>query len=127
MVRAGFLREHRTWEDWAAIVLGLIIGLTPWFVGGATTELIRLNAVVVGLIVLALGVFELVNLRRWEEVALFACGLWLIVSPMIYGYDVAGSLAPWHVVLGALVVVLAAAQIWQDWSLSRDDLAKHGR
>jgi len=25
------------------------------------------------------------------------------------------------------VVVLAAIEIWQDWSLSRDDLAKRGR
>ena len=61
MVGATYLREHRTWEDWAMIVLGLVIGLTPWFVAGATNELIALNAVVVGILVLALGVFELVD------------------------------------------------------------------
>ena len=127
MVGATYLLEHRTWEDWAMIVLGLVIGLTPWFVAGATNELIALNAVVVGILVLALGVFELGDLRRWEEVALFACGLWLMVSPMVYGYAGPGALATWHVVLGAIVVVLAAIEIWQDWSLSRDDLAKRGR
>jgi hypothetical protein len=51
MVGATYLLEHRTWEDWAMIVLGLVIGLTPWFVAGATNELIALNAVVGALII----------------------------------------------------------------------------
>jgi hypothetical protein len=127
MVRQASVREHHTWEDWATIVLGLIIGLTPWFVGESMTAATTANAIVLGLLVLGLGVYELVSLRRWEEVALFVCGLWVMVSPWVYGYAAAGQLRVWHIVLGALVALLALVQIWQDWSLSREDLAKHGR
>lgn len=29
-IREG-LKTHRTWEDGASLVLGLMIGLSPWF------------------------------------------------------------------------------------------------
>ena len=125
MVRAVNLREHRTWEDWAGIVLGIVIGLSPWFSDAAASQIIMLNAIAIGLLVLALSAFEFVSLRRWEEVAAFACGLWLIASPFALGY--AGALATWHFVLGGLVVVLAALELWQDWRLSAGELAKHGQ
>jgi len=125
MVRAVNLREHRSWEDWAGIVLGIVIGLTPWFSSPAASQAIMLNAIAIGLLVLALAAFEFVSLRRWEEVAAFACGLWLIASPLMYGYT--GALATWHFVLGGLVVLLAALELWQDWGLSESELAKHGR
>ena len=33
----------------------------------------------------------------------------------------------WHTGLGGIVVLLAALQLWQDWDLSEQDLAKHGQ
>jgi hypothetical protein len=32
----------------------------------------------------------------------------------------------WHFVLGAIVVLLAAVELWQDWRLSDQELARHG-
>jgi hypothetical protein len=32
----------------------------------------------------------------------------------------------WHCVLGVLVVLLGALQLWQDWELSDQDLLRHG-
>jgi hypothetical protein len=32
----------------------------------------------------------------------------------------------WHYGLGAVIVLLAAAEFWQDWRLNDNDLARHG-
>ena len=54
-------------------------------------------------LVIALGALELTGLQRWEQGGEIACGLWLIVSPFIFGYAEADALRYWHFVLGALV------------------------
>ena len=49
---------HRTWEDYAGVTLGILIGLSPWLTGGQVKLLATGNAVAVGVMVLALAVFE---------------------------------------------------------------------
>ena len=66
-------------------------------------------------------------LQRWEEVAEIVAGLWLIASPYVFGYSGDGTLRFWHVSLGALVVLLAALQLWQDWDRSDQEMAQHGQ
>jgi hypothetical protein len=117
---------HRTWEDWVGIALGVLIVLSPWFAGQEDNQTIMLNAGLIGVLVLALAAVELVDLHRWEETGEIACGLWLIASPYIFGYAGAGLLQYWHFALGAVVVLLAVAELWQDWTLSDKELAQHG-
>ena len=116
---------HRTWEDWTGILLGVVIGLSPWLAGMQDNPAVNWNALIVGAVILALAGLELVDLRRWEETGTAACGLWLICSPFVYGY--AGVLAYWHFVLGAFAVLLAILELWQDWTLSDTKLAEHGQ
>jgi hypothetical protein len=127
MVGTSFLAEHRTWEDWASIAIGFLIGLTPWLAGQTQDQAIMLNAALTGVLVLALAAFEFVTLRRGQEVAGFACGLWLMASPFVFGYVGLNQLAIWHFALGALVALLASLEFWQDWNLSEEELAKHGQ
>ena len=115
---------HRTWEDYAGIILGVLIGLSPWLTGGQVKLLATGNAVAVG--VIALAVFELVDLNRSEEVGEIVLALWLIASPLILDY-VESPLAIWHFVLGAVVAFLAGLELWQDWSLTERELMRHGR
>ena len=116
---------HRNWEDWLAILVGVAIGFSPWLVGQQDNPAVSWNAVIIGALVIVLAGLELTGLQRWEEIAEIACGLWLIVSPFIYGY--AGALRTWHFVLGIVVVLLAAWELWQDWKLSDQDLVRHGQ
>jgi hypothetical protein len=127
MWRTAFIKEHRTWEDWAGMGLGFLIGLTPWLGGHGGGDAVMLNAMAVGLLVLVLGAFEIVDLRRWQELAELAGGLWLIASPFALGYANAGPLRYWHFALGALVCGLALLELWQDWRLSSTELARHGK
>jgi SPW repeat len=127
------LGTHKTWEDWCGMLLGLLIILSPWFPTQSAHDIVDsdrsfmiLNAFTVGILVLGLAQLEYVALQRWQEVAEIVLGLWLIASPAIFGYANDGLMLLWHSVLGVLVVLLGALQLWQDWELSDQDLLKHG-
>jgi len=127
------LGAHRTWEDWCGMLLGVLIVLSPWFptqtghdVVDTDRSFMILNTFTVGILVLGLAQLEYVALQRWQEVAEIVLGLWLIASPAIFGYSNDSLMLLWHSVLGVLVVLLGALQLWQDWNLSDQDLLKHG-
>jgi hypothetical protein len=117
---------HYLWKDFLSMCLGALIILTSWMVGDAgNTQAVAANATIVGILVLALGASEFLDLRRWEEGLETACGLWLIASPFIFGYADAGTLRYWHFTLGAAVVLIALLELRQDWRLSDAELAQH--
>ena len=115
---------HYGWEDCLSMALGALIVLTSWLVGEGS-QTVAVNSVIVGLLVLALGASEFVDLRRWEEILETVCGLWLIASPFVFGYAEAGTLRYWHVVIGIAVVLLAVLELRQDWKLSDAELAHY--
>jgi hypothetical protein len=116
---------HYLWEDCVSMSLGGLIVLTSWIVGDVGSQAVAINATIVGILVLVLGASEFLDLHRWEEGLEAACGLWLIVSPFIFGYADAGTLRYWHFVLGAAVLLLAALELRQDWKLSNAELIRH--
>jgi SPW repeat len=129
-----FFSTHRPWEDWFGMLLGALIVVSPWFPMQASHEVVDsersimiLNTFVVGMLVFGLAQLEYVALQRWEEEAAIALGLWLIASPFIFGYSGDDMLRIWHATLGGLVVLLGVLQLWQDWHLSDQDLAKHSQ
>jgi hypothetical protein len=116
---------HYVLEDCVSMILGILIVLTSWMLGDVGNQAVGANAVIVGILVLALGASEFLDLRRWEEGLETACGLWLIASPFIFGYADAGTLRYWHFVLGAAVVLLAVLELRQDWNLNSAELSHH--
>jgi hypothetical protein len=99
-------------------MLGIMIGLSPWFYDESVVPAVVLNSGLIGLAVLALAQLELVRPRRWEEIAQLACGLWLSASPFIFHYAHQDHLRLWHWALGAGVSVLTLFELWQDWNRS---------
>lgn len=127
MTAIRIFKNHRNWEDWLGMLLGILIGLSPWFAGYTDSQLVTANALLFGALVLMFAQLELVSLRRWEEIAEILCGLWVMGSPFIFGYAGTGELRYWHFGLGAIVVLLALLELWQDWKLNDRELAKHGQ
>jgi hypothetical protein len=125
--RPNWVVEHRTWEDWAGIALGILIVLSPWIALPSSERGVPFLPVAIGLLVTLLAQLELVALRRWHEIAELACGVTLVASPFILGYAKTGQLRYWHFALGAGVTLLALLALWQDWNLSDDELSKHGQ
>lgn len=129
-----FFSTHRTWEDWCGMLLGIVIALSPWLtrqtnygLGAAEYGPVIMNTLLIGVFIFGLSQLEYVALQRWEEIAAFALGLWLVVSPHALGYAGEGVLRFWHWGLGALALALAALELWQDRNLSDRELAKHGQ
>ena len=116
---------HYIWEDCVSMILGALIVLTSWIVSDVVGQTVAINVAIVGILVLALGASEFLDLRRWEEGLETACGLWLVASPFIFGYADAGTLRYWHFALGAAVILLAVLELRQDWKLSDAELIRH--
>ncbi|UPT83520.1 SPW repeat protein [Bradyrhizobium barranii subsp. apii] len=128
----SFIKTHRTWEDWCGVLLGALIVASPWFPIQDHSPIVErqtmiLNTVAIGLVVFGLSQLEYVALQRWQEVATILVGLWLIVSPYVFGYSGEGFLRIYHTSLGAVAVILGVLQLWQDWDLSDQDMLKHGQ
>lgn len=129
-----FFHTHRTWEDWLGMLFGVLIVLSPWFPTQTSHEVVDtgrsyviVNTFIVGIIVFGLAQLEYVALQRWQEVAGILLGLWLIISPYLFGYSTDGMLRFYHSSLGSLVLLLAALQLWRDWDLSDQEMLKHGQ
>ncbi len=116
MAIRDILKTHRTWEDGVGLMLGLLIGLSPWLYDEPVVPAVLLNSAVIGLAVLMLAQLELIRLRRWEELAQLVCGLWISASPFIFDYAHQDHLRFWHWTLGAIVSALALFELWQDWN-----------
>lgn len=126
MVHVRFLDVHRNWQDWLGIVLGALIALSPWLLEETDNPIVTWGSMAAGIWVMQFAGLQLFDLERSEEVGLLICGLWLVAAPFLLGYAEAGTLMYWHVVLGAVVVLLAALELWQDWALSDQELVRRG-
>ena len=127
MMHIRFLETHRDWEDWLSMLLGVLIGFSPWVPGEMGDQSMMINAVVVGSLVFYLGELEATNLHRWQEGGEVALGSWLGASPFIFGYSATGTLRIWHFILGAVVVIFAVLKMWQDRNRTTEELAEHGQ
>lgn len=92
------------------LVLGAFLFLSPWvleFAAGAQTY----NALISGLIIALLSIAALAAFAEWEEWLNLVVGLWVLVSPWVLGF--VDTTAMWiHVIIGAIVAVLAAIELW---------------
>ena len=122
-----FLSIHRTWEEWCGMTLGVMILLSPWFGERPEQGAVIVNALFVGVLVFGLAQLEYIALQRWEEAGAVVLGSWLIASPFIFDYGTVDTLRAWHFVLGGAVVALAILELWQDWPLSEQELARYGK
>lgn len=101
----------RHWQDWASWGLALWLLISPWAVGFSRDGPATSNAVVVGALLLALEVVTLSTFRTWEEWANVLIGLWLMLSPFFLPVASGGARVNFLLV-GALVVALAAYELW---------------
>jgi len=100
----------RKWQDWANLVLGLWLVLSPWILGFSGTSSATWNAVLLGLAVGLLSLLRLQGGPLWEEGANVVLGVWLILSPWILGFSGEAG-ATWNAVIVGLLVGLLALSV----------------
>lgn len=110
--KRGWLTRHRGWEDVCSAILGVLIVLSPALAGAEASVAVTTSAGLAGVIITMVALLELMSLERWEEILEMAAGLWMVLSPLVLGYD--GTLRVAHFVLGGLVAALALLELWQD-------------
>jgi hypothetical protein len=97
--------------DVANLILGAILFFSPWIFGFAT-GMASQNAYVCGIIIAVLSIAALAAFAVWEEWINLIVGLWVLVSPWALGFAATREAMQVHVVIGVLVAVLAAIELW---------------
>ena len=120
------LKPHRTRQDGMGLLLGITIGLAPRITGERFPIYRVLNVSFSGIAILFIAKLELVRLCRWEEALELMLGIWVVVSPFVFGYAGSGSLLFAHWILGGLVAFAGGLELWQDQRKSREDLDRYG-
>lgn len=96
--------------DVANLILGAVLFLSPWIFGfssGLPTE----NALVSGIVIAVLSLAALAAFAVWEEWLNSIVGLWVIAAPWVLGFQGTTAMTV-SVVIGAIVAVLAAVELW---------------
>ncbi len=102
------------WQDPVNLVLGLWMLASPWVLAYQTEPAAAWNAVIVGALIGVLALFELFQVKAWEEWASVALGLWLVISPWVLGFSGMAT-AMWNAMIVGFVVALLAL-----WALGTD-------
>lgn len=113
---SGPFAKHRGWEDLCSAACGVLIVLSPALAYEEVGTAVIISTGLAGVLITMLAMLELMDQQRWEEVVELACGLWIVLSPLVFDYG--GLLRISHFVLGAAVAVLALLELWQDRSRS---------
>ena len=98
--------------DWINLILGLLLVISPWLFGFVATTSAMWNAVILGVIIAALSILAISAYARWEEWVNALAGLWVIFSPWFLGFSGVASAAWTHFIVGIVVVVIAAIEMW---------------
>jgi hypothetical protein len=104
--------------DVANLILGVFLLFSPWifrFEPGHLTQ----NATISGIVIAVLALAALAAFAVWEEWLNLIVGLWALVSPWVLGFEGNRTAMTVHVVVGALVAILAALEIWMTQTPSR--------
>ena len=105
--------DSKHWQDYANMVLAIILFVTPWVLGYADQPSPAWNTWVSAVVIAGLAIAAVMAFAEWEEWLELVLGLWVAVSPWILGF--AGNVtATWaHVAIGILVAVIAAWELYQ--------------
>jgi hypothetical protein len=97
--------------DVVNLILGALLFFSPWlmtFALGAESW----NAWIAGMVIAALSIAALSAFAEWEEWLNLIVGLWVVVSPWVLSFS-GNVTAMWtHIVIGAVVAILAGVEIW---------------
>jgi len=107
------LAEYKHPQDWANLVLGVLLFLSPWVLGFRSDQHASWNAWICGAVIAVLAIGALSMFQEWEEWLNLIVGLWVVAAPWVLGFA-AIMAAMWaHVVIGLLVAAAAAWEIWE--------------
>ncbi len=112
------------WQEWADLVLGLLLLISPWALGFASGAVGTMpdaadvgpvaawNAWICGIIIAATALAAILRFDEWTDWVNGLLGLWVIIAPWVLGFTGLGAAVAAHVVLGVLIVAFSAWDLW---------------
>lgn len=107
------LERWRSQTNLVSIMFAILLALSPWMLG-FPYETAAVNAWASGLVLGLVSVMALLAYSEWEEWVDLAVGLWILVSPWVLGFDAGSAASKVHVMIGSVVTVLAAVELWKE-------------
>lgn len=104
--------DNRTTFDFANIIVGLGLLLSPWYLGYAAETTAAWNAWVVGAAVILIAFAAIWAFHQAEEWANVVLGLWAIIAPWTLGFSGIATAMWAHVIGGLAIAILAAVRLW---------------
>jgi uncharacterized membrane protein HdeD (DUF308 family) len=105
--------ENKHPQDWANLVLGALLFLSPWVLGYTADQHAHWNAWISGVVIAVIAIGALSMFQEWEEWLNLIAGIWVVVAPWILGFAAITAAMVTHVVIGLLVAAAAAWEIWE--------------
>lgn len=101
------MMQMKHWQDPVNALLGAWLVVSPWALGFQNQMTALGNAVIVGLLLVAIALGAIFAPRAWEEWTEVALGVWLAVSPWVLGFSAIQNAMMSAVVTGLVIVALA--------------------
>jgi hypothetical protein len=102
------MRAWTRWQDWAIVVLGVILFITPWVFGTASVSSGPWDAWILGVVAVILGLLSLGLPRNIvTEWITLVVGILLFISPWVLGFAAVAAAAWSAWIIGILLFVAA--------------------
>ena len=101
------------YQDWINLVCAVLLFISPWILAFSGDVTATRAAWISGVVVAIFAVAALVQFAEWEEWVSLLLGVWMIVAPWVLGFSSVGVAVAAFVVLGLVVAIASAAEIWQ--------------
>lgn len=112
MSRTFISENNRPVLDVVNIIAGIALVVSPWFLGYAAKATAAWHAWTVGVVIALIAAVALFAFHAYEEWANLAVGLWTVAAPWVIGFAGVAAALWAHVIVGAVVAVLAAGSLW---------------
>ena len=107
------------WQEWASFALGLWLAMSPWICGYDEQHAATANAAFVGVALALASHFEASLDACSAEWLNLAAGVWLVAAPFVLGYGGLGMPAANAILVGTLVIALAASALSLDKEIEK--------
>ena len=103
----NIMKQLKHWQDPINGLIGVALILAPWMMGFADSPRPSWNAMLTGLVLVAVALGAMLAPSAWEEWTETGIGLWLIIAPWTLEFSRETTAMRATVVAGVVVVVLS--------------------
>jgi hypothetical protein len=107
------LERWRSQTNLINVLFAVMLFVAPWLLGFPYGTA-GLNAWASALLLGLVSVLAVLSYAEWEEWLDLAIGAWILGAPWVLGFSAVSAATKVHVMIGLIVTVLAAAELWKE-------------